>query len=298
MPSLKEYRDRITSVKSTKKITSAMKMVAASKLKKAQDRAEASQPYAKAIAGILARVTKSMGDCEHGPKMLVGTGRDKTHLLIVVTADRGLCGGFNGNLVKRAREEAHNLIADGKDVKIICIGRKAKDLLKRDMGEYIVASYAELGDKGLISYKDAEAIVEYIIDKFDSDSFDVCTLIYNEFKNVLVQKPAVQQLIPFTLSEESAKDVEEDSLDMQSYEFEPDEDVILEKLLPRNLGMQIFRALLDSAAGEQAARMTAMDNATRNAGDMINELSVQYNRARQAYITKELIEIISGAEAV
>ena len=296
MPSLKEYRDRIASVKSTKKITSAMKMVAASKLKKAQDQAEAAQPYATAMAGMLSRVAANVSVGAGGPKLLVGTGSDKRHLLIVVTADRGLCGGFNGNLVRKARTEIVNLRAQGKDVALVCVGRKAYDLLKREFSDIIVQKFSGLGAKGRLEFSEANQVTQLVLDNFDASEFDVCSLVYNDFKNVLTQTPTVQQLIPFKLPE--AEETSEATVATSVYSFEPEEDVILGQLLPRNLGVQIFRSLLDSAAGEQAARMTAMDNATRNAGDMINDLSTQYNRARQAYITKELIEIISGAEAV
>lgn len=296
MPSLKDYRDRIASVKSTKKITSAMKMVAASKLKKAQEQAEASQPYATAMAGMLSRVAANTSVGASGPKLLVGTGDDKRHLLVVVTADRGLCGGFNGNLVRRARTEIVKLRSQGKDVSLVCVGRKSYDLLKREFADIIIQKFSGLGAKGRLQFSEANQVTQLIIDNFDVSKFDVCSLVYNDFKNILTQTPSVQQLIPFKLPE--GEEAEETSGAESVYSFEPEEDVILGQLLPRNLGVQIFRALLDSAAGEQAARMTAMDNATRNAGDMINDLSTQYNRARQAYITKELIEIISGAEAV
>lgn len=302
MPSLKEYRNRIVSVKSTKKITSAMKMVAASKLKKAQEQAQASQPYAESMAAMMGRVAANMQTGAESLKLLAGTGKRDTHLLLVVTADRGLCGGFNGNLVRRARQEIKRLSDEGKTVRLVCVGRKARDLLKRDHNEKIVQIYTGIGGKNRIAFSEADDIAQYVLEQFDAGAFDVCTLVYNEFKSVLTQKPSVRQLVPFKAPEaEEANDnaknapVEKAGL---AYDFEPDEQEILGQLLPKNLGIQIFRALLDSAAGEQAARMTAMDNATRNAGDMINKLTISYNRARQAYITKELIEIISGAEAV
>jgi F-type H+-transporting ATPase subunit gamma len=298
MTSLKDYRDRITSVKSTRKITSAMKMVAASKLKKAQSQAEASQPYAVAMSEMLARVAASLPADFAGPKLLVGTGAENTHLLIVVSSDRGLCGGFNSNLSRRVKREVAKLTAEGKDVKIICAGRKAYEILKLQHAKIIIKTYFGIGQKGRVDFSSAREITDFVLQNFEDEAFDVCTLMYNEFKNVLVQTPAAQQLIPFKLPEVADDVKEEVSGPVAPYDFEPEESIILGKLLPRNLGVQLFRALLDSAAGEQAARMTAMDNATRNAGDMINDLSVQYNRARQAHITRELIEIISGAEAL
>lgn len=320
MPSLRDYRDRIKSVKSTKKITSAMKMVAASKLKKAQDQAQASQPYAQAMGEMLARVAKNVVIGPGSNKLLVGTGSDQRHLVVVVSADRGLAGGFNANLVKEARKTIRDLLAQKKDVEIICAGRKGRDLLSREFKSKIVESYVGITGKNRVDYNDAATITNLVLDKFNAGQFDVCTVIYNEFVSILTQKPKRQQLIPFTLpdEEELAKakekaakaeaakqgirrkkvEVVAEAGPISPYAFEPDEGQILNSLLPRNIGVQIFRALLDSAAGEQAARMTAMDNATRNAGDMINSLSIKYNRARQAYITKELIEIISGAEAL
>lgn len=302
MANLKEYRDRIVSVKSTRKITSAMKMVAASKLKRAQEQAEASQPYARAMAEMLTRVADGVTITDSSPKLLIGTGAEQTHLLIVVTSDRGLCGGFNGNIVRKTRQEITRLEAEGKEVKIVCVGRKVRDLLKRDHGNKIQKSFVGIAGKKGVSFTEVNEVTQFVLALFESGEFDVCTLLYNNFRSVLVQEPSAQQLIPFKAAEpEEANDnaPEEKAEGLLSpYDFEPEEALILGQLLPRNLGVQIFRAILDSAAGEQAARMTAMDNATRNAGDMIDSLSVQYNRARQAYITKELIEIISGAEAV
>ncbi len=307
MPSLKEYRTRIASVKSTRKITSAMKMVAASKLKRAQEHAQSSQPYAKAMEAMLSRVAGGVqGDS--GPRLLVGTGADLRHLLIVVSSDRGLCGGFNSNLVRFTRAEIRRLIADGKQVKIVCVGRKARDVLKREFAAYIIDSITGLAGKPRLSFHDTTQVSDLVLEKFDGGEFDVCTLVYNQFVSVLTQKPCAQQLIPFRIpvsagANQNAAQKEKElvggpSSSPSPYSFEPEEEQILAQLLPRNIAVQIFRALLDSSAGEQAARMTAMDNATRNAGDMINRLSIQYNRARQAFITKELIEIISGAEAV
>jgi F-type H+-transporting ATPase subunit gamma len=303
MPSLKEYRNRIVSVKSTRKITSAMKMVAASKLKKAQEQAQASQPYARAMSEMMSRVAANVVIGPHSPKLLIGTGSDRVHLLVLVTSDRGLCGGFNGNIIRRARLDIRRLQAEGKTVKLICVGRKGRDILKREFGSLILESFTGIGNKGKVNFSDAAQVAQLILEQFAAGHFDSCTLLYNEFRSVLAQRPVGQQLIPFSLPSiaavnENVKKEESKGEVKAPYSFEPEEDVILGQLLPRNLGIQIFRALLDSAAGEQAARMTAMDNATRNAGDMINRLSIQYNRARQAFITKELIEIISGAEAV
>ncbi|MGH1398619.1 MAG: F0F1 ATP synthase subunit gamma [Alphaproteobacteria bacterium] len=300
MPSLRDYRDRITSVKSTRKITSAMKMVAASKLKKAQDQAEASQPYATAMADMLARVAANVVISDASSKLLAGTGSAQKHLLVVVSADRGLCGGFNGNISRAAKAKADALIAEGKEVQFVCVGRKAADVLKRDFAPQIIKKFVGIMGSAKIEYAQANEVTSFILEQFEAGAFDVCSLVYNEFVSVLTQKPQAQQIIPFKLPEvqEDEADEAQDDVLSSPYSFEPEEEEILDALLPRNLGVQVFRALLDSAAGEQAARMTAMDNATRNAGDMINDLTLQYNRARQAFITKELIEIISGAEAV
>ncbi len=302
MPSLRDYRDRITSVKSTKKITSAMKMVAASKLRRAQGQAEAAQPYALAMAGMLTRLSANVVVNAASPKLLAGTGSDQRHLIIVVTSDRGLCGGFNSNSVKCARNKINELKRAGKDVSIVCVGRKGYDLLSREFPKDIIHSFKGVFGKKGVEYAQAHKIAQYVLDRLDDNEFDICSLVYNSFHSVMVQEPSCVQLIPFQealiegLSEEIDKEVERAV--KSPYSFEPSEEEILAKLLPRNLGIQIFRAMLDSSAGEQAARMTAMDNATRNAGDMIGDLTLKYNRARQASITKELIEIISGAEAV
>ena len=319
MPSLRDYRDRIKSVKSTRKITSAMKMVAASKLKKAQLQAEASQPYAVAMAEMLGRVAKNVIIGPGSHKLLAGTGSDQRHLVVVVSADRGLCGGFNANVIKEARRMIRDLLALKKDVYVICAGRKARDLLSREFRGRIWESFTGITGKSRVEFADVNQVTELVLDKFSAGEFDICTLVYNEFKSILTQKPARQQLIPFSLPDEEdvqkkkekmakaeaakqrRKKTDETAVPagpVSPYDFEPEEEKILSTLLPRNIGVQIFRALLDSAAGEQAARMTAMDSATRNAGDMINRLTLKYNRARQAYITKELIEIISGAEAL
>jgi len=303
MPSLRDYRDRIASVKSTKKITSAMKMVAASKLRRAQEQAEASQPYAQCMSDMLARVAANVTINDSSSKLLAGTGSDQKHLLVVVTADRGLCGGFNSNLARAAKLKALELQGEGKDVSIICVGRKGRDALRSEFGSKIWETFIGTLAAKKIEYTEASKITDYILEKLDAGEFDVCSLVYNKFVSVLTQKPSVQQLIPFNLAElddGAANDDEAPADDAQSspYSFEPEEEEILNDLLPRNLGVQVFRALLDSAAGEHAARMTAMDNSTRNAGEMIDGLTLEYNRARQAQITKELIEIISGAEAV
>ena len=299
MPSLKDFRDRIDSVKSTRKITSAMKMVAASKLKRAQTQAEASQPYAQYMAEMLDRLISNTTMNDSTPQLLAGTGKEDTHLLVVITSDRGLCGGFNAYVSRMAAEKTRSLLAEGKDVQLLCVGRKGRDVLKREFPDRIIGFFKGPGKKGL-SFADAHAISQDILGRFENGEFDVCHVVYNIFKSVIAQIPTSQQMIPFSVenSDDDTSTEEETAGAKALYEFEPSEDRILEDLLPLNLGTQIFRALLDSAAGEQAARMTAMDNATRNAGEKIDELTLTYNRARQAYITKELIEIISGAEAV
>ncbi len=308
MPSLKNLKDRIGSVKSTKKITSAMKMVAASKLRKAQEQAEASQPYATAMAEMLNRIAKNIIVNDNSPRLLVGTGREEVVCLLIVTSDRGLCGGFNSNLVRKVREEIRTLSGQGKQIRLICAGRKGYDLLKHEFGSRILHKFTNIGSQSKIAFSEVDKITQSILEQFEEGSFDVCKLVYNEFQSVIKQKPSVHKLIPFDLESGSGvvsnteqKDEKTDKVNTgpySPYTFEPDEEEILSKLLPRNLGIQVYRAILDSAAGEQAARMTAMDNATRNAGDMIKSLTLQYNRERQAYITKELIEIISGAEAL
>ena len=296
MPSLKDYRDRIASVKSTRKITSAMKMVAASKLRKAQEHAEASKPYAERMDSMLARLAASTVLNESSPKLIAGTGKQDTHLLVVVTSDRGLCGGFNSFIARLARNEIKKLRDAGKTVKVVCVGRKGRDQLKGEFGSIIIKTFEGLGKKKL-SFAEADQVAQMVLDMLEKEEFDVCSVLYNEFKSVMTQTPTNQQLIPFALPQEEVNEEKTDG-PKDVYRFEPDEGEILAELLPKNLSIQIFRSLLDSAAGEQAARMTAMDNATRNSGDMINKLELTYNRARQAYITSELIEIISGAEAV
>lgn len=295
MPSLKDLRNRITSVRSTRKITAAMKMVAASKLRRAQEQAQIAQPYAERMAGILSRLAASYVASPSSPKLLTGTGSDRVHLVVVVTSDRGLAGGFNANAVREARRLIRQLLDEGKEVRLLTVGRKARDLLRRDNADRLIKSFEGIGIRR-VAFAEAEAVAAEIIGLFDAGAFDVCTIIYNKFKSVVAQIPTRRQLIPFALSPSAPK--AESNEPRAIYEFEPSDDEILEALLPRNFAIQIFGALLDSAAGEQAARMTAMDNASRNAEDMIKKLTLNYNRARQAYITKELIEIVSGAEAL
>ena len=293
MASLKDLRDRIGSVKNTRKITSAMKMVAAAKLRRAQDQAEASRPYAERMERMLSDLaSRSSSDLP----LMAGTGRSDTHLIILGTADRGLCGGFNANLVKETRRMTNELQSAGKQVKIYCIGKKGAQALNREFGDLIVKRVEDL-DKPALSYSKAGAIADDILTMFDDGAFDAATLIYARFQSAIAQIVTRQQLIPFAVeADEDAADVDE--ADDSAYEFEPSEDAILAELLPRNVGVQVFKALLENAASEQGARMTAMDNATRNAGEMIDKLTLLYNRSRQASITKELIEIVSGAEAL
>ena len=294
MPSLKDLRNSIASVRNMRKITSAMKMVAASKLRRAQEQAQVAQPYAERMAGILSRLAANYVATDSTPKLLSGTGKDQVHLLVVVTSDRGLAGGFNSNSVREARRLIRQLLADGKEVKILTVGRKAKDLLRRDNADRLTRSFEGIGSKR-VTFPEAEQVADAIVAMFDAGEFDVCTIVYNRFKSVVAQIPTQQQLIPFAVSSGTAAASHEIR---PVYEFEPSEDEILAALLPRNFAIQIYGALLDSAAGEQAARMTAMDNASRNAEDLTKKLTLRYNRARQASITKELIEIVSGAEAL
>jgi F-type H+-transporting ATPase subunit gamma len=295
MPSLKDLRNRIASVRSMRKITSAMKMVAASKLRRAQEQAQVAQPYAERMAGILARLAANYIPSPTSPRLLTGSGSDRVHLLVVVTSDRGLAGGFNSNAVREARRATRQLLSEGKEVKLLTVGRKAKDLLRRDQSDRLVKSFEGIGRRR-ISFAEADEVGRAILHMFEAGEFDICTIIYNRFKSVVAQIPTQKQLIPFALPVAEAQ--AEGGEPRAVYDFEPDEDEILAELLPRNFAIQIYGALLDSAAGEQAARMTAMDNASRNAEDMGKKLTLNYNRARQAYITKELIEIVSGAEAL
>ncbi|WFU47248.1 F0F1 ATP synthase subunit gamma [Sinorhizobium terangae] len=293
MPSLKDLKNRIASVKATQKITKAMKMVAAAKLRRAQEAAEAARPYSQRMAAVLANIAQAVGADESVPQLMTGTGRDDTHLLIVCTAERGLCGGFNSQIARFARDHVRKLLAAGKTVKIICVGKKGFDILRREFASLII-DRVDLREVKKIGFENADQIGHKVIALFEKGEFDVCTLFYSEFKSVISQVPTAQQLIPA-----SAGDVSVESADASAiYEYEPDAAAILTDLIPRNISVQIFRALLENVAGEMGAKMSAMDNATRNAGEMINKLTLNYNRQRQAQITKELIEIISGAEAL
>jgi len=294
MPSLDDLKKRIKSVKSTQKITKAMKMVAAAKLRKAQENAEKGRPYSKKMQNIILNLTKSISDPENAPKLLVGTGKDQVYLCVVLTADRGLCGGFNSNICKLAKNNFKKLLSEGKEIKIITVGSKGLDQIKREYGKYVIKKL-NFKNKKQISFNEAEIVGKEIIELFNKDEFDKCIIFYNNFKNVITQIPQAQQIIPAEKIESNDKDKTEEKF---SYEFEPDEDEILEDLLPKNISTQVFKALLENAASEQGSRMTAMDNATRNAGDLVDKLTINYNRSRQASITKELIEIISGAESL
>ncbi|MDC3257540.1 F0F1 ATP synthase subunit gamma [Candidatus Pelagibacter sp.] len=291
MASLDDLKKRIASVKSTQKITKAMKMVAAAKLRRAQESAEKGRPYSEKMNNIILNLSNGISDKENAPKLLSGTGNDKTHLCVVMSSDRGLCGGFNSNIIKKAKSYFTKLSEEGKDLKIITVGSKGNDQLKRTYGEKIIANVSFKESKHA-NFFDAEKIGKMIIEKFESEDFDVCTIFYNQFKNVITQIPQAQQIIPLHV-ENSEEDKSKDS-----YEFEPDEDEILSNLLPKNISTQIFKAMLENSASEQGSRMSAMDNATRNAGEMVDKLTIEYNRSRQAAITKELIEIISGAESL
>jgi len=291
MPSLKDLKNRIVSVKSTQKITKAMQMVASAKLRRAQDAAEAARPYAERMDRVLAALGAAYAGRHDAPKLLAGTGEDKVHLLIVATAERGLCGGFNSSIARLAREHANKLLAEGKTVKILTVGRKGNDILRRTFKDKIVETIT-LREVKQIGYANAQDIGEKVLAMFANGEFDVATLFYSRFKSVISQVPTAQQLIPAALAD---AEVSADSL---NYEYEPSEEAILEDLLPRNISVQIFRALLENVAGEMGAKMSAMDNASRNAGEMIDKLTMSFNRQRQAQITKELIEIISGAEAL
>ena len=299
MPSLKDLRNRIGSVKSTQKITSAMKMVAASKLRRAQEQAEAGRPYAERMEKVLGSLAGAVASTGSGPRLMTGTGADDVHMLVVVTSDRGLCGGFNGTITREARRRIRELRENGKTVKLFCVGRKGQDNLRRDFADLIVEGITDVG-KPRLGFADANTIGTRLIDMFDAGEFDVCTVIYNRFESAISQIVTAQQLVPLAVasSDDQDEDVTATVAGGAVYEFEPDEEAILASLLPRNLCVQMYRALLESAASEQGARMTAMDNATRNAGEMIDDLTLVYNRSRQAAITKELIEIISGAEAL
>ena len=291
MPSLDDLKKRIKSVKSTQKITKAMKMVAAAKLRKAQENAEKGRPYSQKMQNIILNLTRSISDPQNAPKLLVGTGIDKTHLCVVLTADRGLCGGFNSNICKLAKSSFKKILSEGKNLKIITVGSKGLDQIKREYEKYIVKKFS-FKDKKQITFKEAEIIGNEIINLFKKNEFDKCILFYNNFKNVITQIPQAQQIVP---ADKTSLKKNEENL---TYEFEPEEDEILDDLLPKNISTQVFKAFLENAASEQGSRMTAMDNATRNAGDLVDKLTINYNRSRQASITKELIEIISGAESL
>ncbi len=288
MPSLKDLKNRIGSVKNTRKITKAMQMVAAAKLRRAQEAAVAARPYAERMNAVMTGLAASVGGSDQAPRLLAGTGEDRVHLLVVMTAERGLCGGFNSSIARLARLHAQRLLSQGKTVKILTVGRKGREQLRRDLSQHFVG-HVDLSAVKRLGYVDAQGIARDVLARFDAGEFDVATLFFNRFQSVISQIPTAQQVIPAVFEATSASAL---------YDYEPSEEGILADLLPRNVATQVFTALLENGASEQGARMSAMDNATRNAGDMINRLTIQYNRSRQAAITKELIEIISGAEAL
>ena len=290
MASLDDLKKRIASVKSTQKITKAMKMVAAAKLRRAQESAERGRPYSEKMNNIILNLSNGISDKENAPKLLSGTGEEKVHLCVIMTSDRGLCGGFNSNIIKKAKSYFSKILNEGKQLKIITVGSKGNDQLKRVYGDKIIENISFKESKNA-NYFDANKVGKMIIEKFETGEFDICTIFYNQFKNVITQLPQAQQIIPLNNEED------ENNSD-ESYEFEPDEDEILSNLLPKNISTQIFKAMLENSASEQGSRMSAMDNATRNAGEMVDKLTIEYNRSRQAAITKELIEIISGAESL
>jgi len=290
MASLDDLKKRIASVKSTQKITKAMKMVAAAKLRRAQESAEKGRPYSEKMNNVILNLSNGISDKENAPKLLSGTGYEKNYLCVVMTSDRGLCGGFNSNIIKKAKSYFAKILNEGKELKIITVGSKGNDQLKRVYGDKIIENISFKESKNA-NYFDADKVGKMVIEKFEAGEFDVCTIFYNQFKNVITQIPQAQQIIPLN-NEEDGSNSEE------SYEFEPDEDEILSNLLPKNISTQIFKAMLENSASEQGSRMSAMDNATRNAGEMVDKLTIEYNRSRQAAITKELIEIISGAESL
>ena len=291
MASLDDLKKRISSVKSTQKITKAMKMVAAAKLRRAQESAEKGRPYSDKMNNIILNLSNGISDIENAPKLLSGTGENKVHLCVVMTSDRGLCGGFNTNIIKKAKLYFQKILDEGKTLKIITVRTKGYDQLKRAYSEYIIERMSFKDSKN-VNYFDADKVGKIIIDKFEKKEFDVCAIFYNQFKNVITQIPQEQQIIPLNTSEKEENSSED------NYEFEPEEDEILANLLPKNISTQIFKAMLENSASEQGSRMSAMDNATRNAGEMVDKLTIEYNRSRQAAITKELIEIISGAESL
>ncbi len=291
MASLDDLKKRISSVKSTQKITKAMKMVAAAKLKRAQDNAEKGRPYSEKMNNIILNLSSGLPDIDSAPRLLSGTGKEQIHLCVVMTSDRGLCGGFNANIIKKAKRYFARIIQEGKELKIITVGSKGNDQLKRSYGNKIIENISFKNSKNA-NYFDAEKVGKTIIEKFNNQEFDICTIFYNQFKNVITQIPQSQQIIPLKVQDKDENKVQ------NNYEFEPEEDEILNNLLPKNISTQIFKAMLENSASEQGARMSAMDNATRNAGEMVDKLTIEYNRSRQAAITKELIEIISGAESL
>ena len=302
MANLKELKTRISSVKSTQKITSAMKMVAASRLKRAQEAAEAARPYAERMERMIASVMESQQSIQSAPKLLAGNSSDETYLFVIITSDRGLCGGFNSSIVREVRNRIRDLLSAGKTVKLLCAGRKGRDQLKSEFAASIVKTYEGIGRSG-VKFSEAEDLTGDLIEMFEADEFDVCTVVYNKFVSVITQVVTSQQIIPVDLVGLEQVSEEDEGLSTKEqpsaiYEYEPSEQEILTELLPSNLKIQVFRALLESSASEHGARMSAMDNATRNAGEMIDDLTLTFNRSRQARITSELIEIISGAEAL
>jgi len=292
MPSLKDLKNRIESVKSTRKITKAMQMVAAAKLRRAQEAAVSARPYAERFAAVMAGLAQAAGNNEAAPRLLRGTGSDQVHLLVVMTSERGLCGGFNSSIVKLARLRAQALLANGKTVKILTVGKKGREQLKRDLGDHLI-DHVDLTEVKRVGYGNAQDVARNVLDRFDADEFDVATIFYARFQSVISQDPTEHQIIPAKFDAGANAGTES-----VVYDYEPSEEAILADLLPRGVATQIFTALLENGASEQGARMSAMDNATRNAGDMIDRLTIEFNRSRQAVITNELIEIISGAEAL
>jgi F-type H+-transporting ATPase subunit gamma len=293
MPNLKDLKNRIASVKSTRKITKAMQMVAAAKLRRAQEAAEMARPYAERMEAVMGGLANAVGKSEGAPRLLAGTGKDQVHLLVVMTAERGLCGGFNSTIVRLARSKAQELLAAGKTVKILTVGKKGREQIKRDHAERLIG-HVDLSEVKRLGYANAADIASDILGRFEAEEFDVCTIFFNRFQSVISQIPTAQQIIPASFPDAGGETAE----DVTLYDYEPSEEAVLEDLLPRGIATQIFTALLENGASEQGARMSAMDNATRNAGDMIERLTIEYNRSRQAVITSELIEIISGAEAL
>ncbi len=297
MPSLKDLRLRISSVKSTRKITSAMKMVSAAKLRRAQEAAESARPYAERMNGMMSNLAASLASGAKVPRLMTGTGKDQVHLIVLFTSDRGLCGAFNASIVRSVRQKARELAMMGKTVKFFAAGRKGRDLLRSEFGDAIIDARQGIGRKG-VRFAEADEVAQTLVRLFEEGAFDVCWGVFNRFQSAMTQVVTWQQLIPFVAPETDAADEDEAPVFTAPYQYEPSQEKLLETLVPRNLSVQVFRFFLESQASEHGARMTAMDNATRNAGDMIDDLTLTYNRTRQAFITRELIEIISGAEAV